>query len=96
MERRTQKRAIERVADGWQGGPGTTLNGHRAYLIRIPREADQERALVSFRSVREAVHSAGEDAFLVTGEHLQALRRAGVPFQDVTEPPGNHGEEETT
>jgi hypothetical protein len=30
----------------------------------------------------------------VTGEHLEALRRAGVPFEDVTEPSGNHGQEE--
>jgi hypothetical protein len=49
---------------------------------------------VSFRDVREAVHSVAEDEFLVTGEHLEALRRAGVPFEDITEPLSNHGEEE--
>jgi hypothetical protein len=70
------------------------FNGRQAYLIRIPREADQERALVSFRGVRDAVHSVAEDEFLVTAEHLDALRRAGVPFEDITEPQTNHGEEE--
>jgi len=94
MGRRTEKRAVDRVADGERGGAGAPLNGRHSYLIRIPQEADQERALVSFRSVREAVHSVEEDEFLVTGEHLEALRRAGVPFEDLTEPPENHGEEE--
>ena len=96
MGRRTQKRAAEQVADGQQGRVGATRNGRQAYLIRIPQEADQERALVSFRSVREAVHSVEEDEFLVTAEHLEALRKAGVPFEDLTEPPANHGEEEAT
>jgi hypothetical protein len=65
----------------------------RAYLIRIPQEADQERALVCFRSVRDAVHSVEEDEFLVTGEHLEALRSAGVPFEDITETLGDHDQE---
>jgi hypothetical protein len=94
MERRKEKRAVDRIADGQRGGVGAKLNGRYPYLIRIPREADQERALLSFRGVHDAVHSAGEDEFLVTGEHLKALRRAGVPFEDITEPPGDHGEEE--
>jgi hypothetical protein len=45
------------------------------------------------RSVREAVHSAREDEFLVTGEHLEVLRKAGDAFEDIPEPAGNHGEE---
>ena len=90
--RRSEKRAVDRLANGQLGG-GAAVNSRHAYLIRIPLEADQERALLSFRSVREAAHSAREDEFLVTGEHLEALRKAGVPFEDITEPAGNHGEE---
>jgi hypothetical protein len=69
-------------------------DGRNVYLIRVPNDEDQERALVAFRQVREAVHSVAEDEFLVTGEHLKALRKARVPFEDITEAAGNHGEEE--
>jgi hypothetical protein len=72
---------------------GATCNSRHAYLIRIPQEADQERALEAFAGVREAVHSVKEDEFLVTGEHIEALRRAGVPFEDITAPAGTHGKE---
>src|SRR5262249_23047909 len=73
--------------------PATTAwrDGCHAYLIRIAAECDQERALVAFRSVREAVHSVGEDEFLVAGEHMNALRKAGVPFEDLTESQVKHG-----
>jgi hypothetical protein len=94
MERRTQKRAINRPSDQRRGGVDPTQGGRHAYLIRIPQEADQKRALVSFDSVREAVHSVAADEFLVTDEHLEALRRAGVPFEDITEPPASHAKEE--
>jgi hypothetical protein len=94
VERRTEKPAARRVAGGQRGGAGSMRSGRHAYLIRIPRQADQERALVSFRGVREAVHSVEEDEFLVTAEHLEALRQAGVPFEDITEPPASHGKEE--
>jgi hypothetical protein len=60
----------------------------QAYLIRIPCEADQERALVSFRGIGKAVHCVEEDEFLVTKKHLEALRRAGIPFEDTTNPLG--------
>ena len=69
--------------------------GHHAYLIRIAREDDQERALVAFRGVREAVHSVAEDEFLVSGAHLEALRKAGVSFADITEPSVKHGKAAT-
>ena len=65
--------------------------GRHAYLIRIAADRDQERALVAFRSVREAVQSIAEDEFLVAGEHVEALRNAGVPFEDLTESPVKHG-----
>jgi hypothetical protein len=54
-------------------------DGRLAYVIRIAADRDQEPALVVFRSVREAVHSLAEDEFLVAGEHVAALREAGIP-----------------
>jgi hypothetical protein len=29
----------------------------------------------------------GEDEFLVTAEHVEALRKGGIPFEEVTEAP---------
>jgi hypothetical protein len=87
MERRTkqqgansQRPEVEAMRDDRQG-----------YLIRIATDSDQERALVAFRSVREPVHSIAEDEFLVTGEHVEALRKAGVPFVDLAESLVKHG-----
>jgi hypothetical protein len=94
MEQRNEKRTVQRPAKGQNARKDGALDGRHAYLIRITRESDQERALVAFRQVREAVQSASEDEFLVTGGHLEALRKAGVPFEDITEPVGNHGKEE--
>jgi hypothetical protein len=81
MDRRGRKHRVNRQASGVE----TLRDGHRAYLIRIAVENDQERALAAFEHVREPVHSVAEDEFLVTGEHVKALRKAGVLFEDITE-----------
>jgi hypothetical protein len=86
MERRTKKPGANQ-----QPKAEAMRDGRHAYLLRIAAQSDQERALVAFESVREAVHSVAEDEFLVTGEHVAALRKAGVPFEDVTESPVKHG-----
>jgi hypothetical protein len=87
MDRRTDKRSATRH------GPEVDVlrDGRHAHLIRIAADRDQERALVAFRSVREAVRSVAEDEFLVADEHVDALRKAGVPFEDLTESPVKHG-----
>jgi hypothetical protein len=87
MDRRTEKRG----ANGQPPDVEVTRDGPHAYLIRIAADTDQERALIAFRSVREAVHSVAEDEFLVAGEHVEALRKAGVPFEDLTESLVKHG-----
>jgi hypothetical protein len=90
MERRTEKRGANRERPEVEA----LRDGRHAYLIRIAANSDQERALVAFRSVREAVHSVAEDEFLVAGDHVEALRKAGIPFEDVTESLVKHGEAE--
>ena len=87
MDRRTEKRG----ANQQPPQVAATRDGRHAYLMRIAADSDQERALVAFRSVRDAVHSVAEDEFLVAGEHVEALRKAGVPFEDLTESPVKHG-----
>jgi hypothetical protein len=90
MDRRTAKRS----ANPQPPEVEAMRDGRHAYLIRIAADSDQERALVAFRSVREAVHSIAEDEFLVVGEHVEALRKAGVPFEDVSESQVKHGKAE--
>ncbi len=87
MERRTEKRGANQQPPEVEA----MRDGRHAYLIRVAADSDQERALVAFRSVREAVHSVAEDEFLVAAEHVQALRKAGVPFEDLTESLVKHG-----
>ncbi len=87
MDRRTEKRGANRQPPQVEA----MRDGRHAYLIRIAANSDQERALVAFRGVRDAVHSVAEDEFLVAGEHVEALRKAGVPFEDLTESPVKHG-----
>ena len=87
MDRRPEKRGAHRQPPEVE----SMRDGHHAYLIRIAADSDQERALVAFRSVRDAVHSVAEDEFLVAGEHMEALRKAGVPFEDLTASPVKHG-----
>ena len=88
MDRRTEKRSANKQLPEVKA----MRDGRHAYLIRIAADSDQERALVAFRSVRDAVQSVAEDEFLVAGEHVEALRKAGIPFEDVTESLVKHGE----
>lgn len=52
-----------------------------AYGLAQRRGANKIRVVQK----RDAVHSAAEDEFLVAGEHAEALRKPGVPFEDLTE-----------
>src|SRR5262245_33813046 len=87
MHRRTEKSGSNRHPPEVKA----MRDGRHGYVIRIAADSDQERALVAFQSVREAVHSIAEDEFLVAPEHVEALRKAGVPFEDVTESPVKDG-----
>jgi hypothetical protein len=63
----------------------------RAHLILIPKRKDRERAIVAFFQVRQPRCRFSGNRFLVTAEHLEALHRARIPFEDITEPPESHG-----
>jgi hypothetical protein len=56
----------------------------RGYLIRIADTHDQERAVRAFFAVPVARCRLSDDRFLVVGAHLEALRREGIPFEDLT------------
>ncbi|MCI0458833.1 MAG: hypothetical protein L0Z62_17890 [Gemmataceae bacterium] len=63
----------------------------RGYLIRLPNDEAHLRAVEVFFDVREPRHSFPDRQMLVSGAHVRALIQAGVPFEDITEPPKTNG-----
>ena len=57
-----------------------------AFLIRIPKRADRERAIAAFLHVPKTRCRFKDNRFLVTHDHIEALKKAGIPFEDITEP----------
>jgi hypothetical protein len=55
------------------------------HLIRIPDREARKRAIQAFLDVREAWMGFPDDLFGVCSEHVEALRRAQIPFEDVPE-----------
>jgi hypothetical protein len=56
-----------------------------ACLIRIPKRQDRERAIVAFTHVPRARCRLSDHRYLVTREHIMALQRAGIAFEDMTD-----------
>jgi hypothetical protein len=65
--------------------PEELLRMPHAYLIRIPRRQDRERAIVAFMHVPRTLCRFRGYRFLVTREQLVALQKAGIPFEDLTD-----------
>ena len=57
----------------------------QAYLIRIPKRKDRVRAIVALLHVPRARCRFPDHRFLVTREHILALQKAGIPFEDLTD-----------
>ena len=68
-----------------------SLDVSRGYLIRIPERKHREQAIRAFLGVPFARLRLPGDRFLVLGAHIEALRRAGVPFEDITGPRAKNG-----
>jgi hypothetical protein len=59
----------------------------RAYVIRIPKRKDCIRAIGAFLSVPEIRHRFPGNVMLVTQGHIDALKREGIPYEDLTDAP---------
>ncbi len=57
------------------------------YVIRIPKKKDRLRAIEALMKVKETRHVFTEHRWLVTEEHIEALKREGIPYEDVTDLP---------
>jgi hypothetical protein len=80
MQPTGEKRTSTRVSK-----PNGRIEPATAHLIRIPDRADRERALVGFLRVAQTRCRFSDNRFLVSWEHIEVLRAAGIPFEEITE-----------
>ena len=68
------------------------LKGHvsHTYLIRIREQKNRERAIMAFLGVREGRVTLPGDIMGVSADHIEALKREGIPFTYVSKSP--HGQ----
>jgi hypothetical protein len=77
-----RKKAQNKQADAPPAAP--TLPYGRAHLIRIPDLEARRRAAGVLGSVPFPHCGFSDHRFLVLNEHLEVLRREGIPFEDIT------------
>jgi hypothetical protein len=73
-----------RPLDSLSPGSADLLQMPRAYLIRIAKRQDRERAIVAFMHVPSARCRFSDYRYLVTREHIMALQKAGIAFDYMT------------
>jgi hypothetical protein len=60
------------------------MNMGSIHLIRIPDKDARVRAIQAFLDVHEMWMSFPGDLFGVSGEHLAALTKSSIPFEDAS------------
>jgi hypothetical protein len=63
----------------------------RAHLIRFPDEKANVRAIAVFLDILEPRYVLPGRQMVVRGKHIEALKLAGIPFEDLSEPPKRNG-----
>jgi hypothetical protein len=75
--RQTGGRAVESKQN--EGGAG--LTAPRAHLIRIPETEAMQRAIMVLGEVLRPYCGFTDHRLLVTNDHIEALKREGIPFE---------------
>ena len=78
-----RKKAQNKKAGAPSAEPPPPWSG-RAHLIRIPDLEARKRAAGVLGSVPFPHCGFSDHRFLVLNEHLDVLRREGIPFEDIT------------
>jgi hypothetical protein len=81
MKHPTDKHAIKGVAASQRRATKGTLETPHAFLIRIPDKETNKRAIMVLGEVRVPYCGFMDNQLLVTNEHLDALKREGIPFE---------------
>jgi hypothetical protein len=58
--------------------------GPRGYVIRIPDEDAETRAVMVLGDVGQTYYGMAPDLYLLTPAHWQALKDAGIPFEQLS------------
>jgi hypothetical protein len=74
--------------DKWEGA-------YQAYVIRFPNRQARVRAIEVFLDVPIARQSYPGGLMVVRRGHIDALKQAGIPFEDLTGTPTNHGKKKS-
>ncbi len=67
----------------------------RGYLIRISKRSERVRAIGALDGCKDPQHIFPGNKWLITNEHLEALKRAGISFEDLTDLPSEDGKKAT-
>jgi hypothetical protein len=81
MKKKSEKSAVENGAVRRTRAPKDTLENPHAFYIRISDPEAAKRALWAWLEVREIYHCFPNDEFLVGREHVEVLRKEGIPFE---------------
>jgi hypothetical protein len=87
-EANMQAKKKSRPSPNWRqvSAKGLQAQQPHAFLIRISKREDRERAIVAFLDVPWTSCRFRDNQFLVTRDHVRALKQAGIPFEDISDP----------
>jgi hypothetical protein len=84
MKQEVKRHAGDGAAPKQRRGRSNTLENPHAFLIRIPQKAARLRAIMVLGEVRVPYCGFTDHRLLVTKEHLEALRKEGIPFEELS------------
>jgi hypothetical protein len=81
MKPKSDKSAVKGGAARQTRATKDTLENPHAFHIRIPDREAMKRAIMAWLEVREIYHCFPDDEMLIGREHLEVLKREGIPFE---------------
>jgi hypothetical protein len=81
MNKKTKKSAVENGVARRSRAPKDTLENPHAFYIRIPDQEAAKRATWAWLEVPEIYHCFPNDEFFVGREHVEVLKKEGIPFE---------------
>jgi hypothetical protein len=66
------------------------------YAIRFPNDEANVRAIEVWRNILLPMYIDENGIHAVYGAHVEALKRAGIPFENLSPPPKKNGKKKAT
>jgi hypothetical protein len=80
MKGKPEKRAVEGAARKTRADKDALANPH-AFVVRIPDQEAMKRAIMAWLEVPAVYHCFPDNKLLIGREHLEVLKREGIPFE---------------